>query len=312
MASSTTAIEAFSKATGIPHVTMGHTARLLRQARDELWPRSGKGGGKSASHVEEWHLANLILSFGGAQPSDAPKAAAKLGMALYAGVEPSAPIASTHVLYALSKPALDKLRDEALKQYEVNLQETLVLLIRRVATAKAIGNKNLKLLDSARQNWELWLNSNFNIAWTSVTDEKDINHHEYYELSDSTFPKLLTRRVPPALVERLVKIPFSLIEVAADLWTDTLAQRGYELPLATTRAAGGTAARRSESAGGADTPPAPTRNRPGSRQSPAGDQPSFRQTGGRTAPPKPKAGERETQARALTVGRSSRHKGDRR
>ena len=45
--------------TGLPHSTVSYTARYLREAG--LLPAGARGGGKGAAHVNDEHLATLLL-----------------------------------------------------------------------------------------------------------------------------------------------------------------------------------------------------------------------------------------------------------
>ncbi|MFC7478202.1 hypothetical protein ACFQS7_27910 [Dankookia sp. GCM10030260] len=72
MATPTEAIAAISATTGVAEDAVGRLARALRQAEGDLWPRSQKGGGKGAVHVQPPHLINLALAQGvGAEPAHA-------------------------------------------------------------------------------------------------------------------------------------------------------------------------------------------------------------------------------------------------
>src|SRR4051794_5746235 len=75
MATAAQAMEAISKATGIPLVTVERAARMLREAGGDLWPQGKRGGGKSAAHVLAHHLVNLLLALMTADPlNEAPDA----------------------------------------------------------------------------------------------------------------------------------------------------------------------------------------------------------------------------------------------
>lgn len=222
MATSTAAIEAFAQATGIPHVTMSHIARLLRQERGELWPRSGRGGGKGARHVEPQHAANLILSLAAIQPSDGPAAVTELGIAV-CSIEKAKRVAAGSACYEFSELALREFSDNHNRRYPLELREMLVLLIRRVAAAKAAGREGERLLKVARRNWALWLALDTSSAWVSWTDEDGRKHEEHYSPPGRTLPQLFSEARAP--VDILVVVPFTLVEVAAELWNDTISQR---------------------------------------------------------------------------------------
>jgi hypothetical protein len=76
MATTTEAIAAISATTGDAEDAVGRLARALRQAEGNLWPRSKRGGGKGAAHVQLPHLINLALVQGvGAEPAHAAERA---------------------------------------------------------------------------------------------------------------------------------------------------------------------------------------------------------------------------------------------
>ena len=68
----------------IPPTTVDRTASFLQRARRDLWPVSGRGGGKAAIHVEPHHMVNLILALAAEQPSGA-EAAVRLLRDTYVG-----------------------------------------------------------------------------------------------------------------------------------------------------------------------------------------------------------------------------------
>ena len=51
-----------------PYGSVDRVARVLKQSRPNLWPRSGRGGGSKAAHVEPSHLVNLALGLAVADP----------------------------------------------------------------------------------------------------------------------------------------------------------------------------------------------------------------------------------------------------
>jgi hypothetical protein len=74
------AVERVAKATRRLPSAVLRTARALREADPALWPQAGKGGGKSAAHVEPPHLANLVFALAAADViAAAPKVAIGYG-----------------------------------------------------------------------------------------------------------------------------------------------------------------------------------------------------------------------------------------
>ena len=74
MARAAESIDRIIDAADIPPTTVERTAAFLLRARRDLWPLSGKGGGKAAVHVEPHHLVNLILGLAADQPNGAEAA----------------------------------------------------------------------------------------------------------------------------------------------------------------------------------------------------------------------------------------------
>jgi hypothetical protein len=217
MVTSSVVIQTLSKEVGIRPVTLGHTVRLLREAGGDLWPLSGKGGGKSARHVEPGHFANLILAFAGSQPSEALKNVARLGAARWVPERRADRAASA---YPLSARALLAHR-QGNRSRDFDLRGMLELLVQDVAESEAMADVG------RRTSWTLWLNPDLGTASvTWIDDGKE--HRERYEPPQ---PGLFTTgQQSPATVERLVKIPFALIELAADLSTGTPAQQDSKRP----------------------------------------------------------------------------------
>ncbi len=83
MARAAEAIFRIIEASDVAPTTVDRTAAFLMRPKSDLWPVSGKGGGKAAVHVEPHHLVNLILGLVADQPSDA-EAAVRLLRGTYA------------------------------------------------------------------------------------------------------------------------------------------------------------------------------------------------------------------------------------
>ncbi len=71
MATSVESIERIIEAVDFPPTTVDRTAAFLMKERQDLWPVSGRGGGKANVHVEAHHLVNLVLGLAADQPSGA-------------------------------------------------------------------------------------------------------------------------------------------------------------------------------------------------------------------------------------------------
>ena len=68
MATGEQAIAAVATQTGMDYAHVQRVARVLREAGGDLWPQSGKGGGKRARHVQPHHLGNLLIALAVAEP----------------------------------------------------------------------------------------------------------------------------------------------------------------------------------------------------------------------------------------------------
>jgi hypothetical protein len=207
MATSSAAIQILSKATGIKLVTLGHTARILRE-KGKLWPRSVKGGGKNAVHVEAADLANLVLALAGTQPSDGPSVVAQLGVARWSGKRRKDVTATA---YPLSGRALVS-SGMGTRVKDLDLRSMLEILIKAIADSKPL------IAVGRRSKWTLWLNTSLGSAWVSWVDDAGVEHREHYlptQPQPPLFPQL--DQQPPTIVEHLMKIPFALFVVAAEL-----------------------------------------------------------------------------------------------
>lgn len=78
MATSVESIMRIIEAVDFPPATVDRTAAFLMKERQNLWPVSGRGGGKANVHVEAPHLINLMFGLAADQPSSAAKAVERL------------------------------------------------------------------------------------------------------------------------------------------------------------------------------------------------------------------------------------------
>ena len=238
MATATEAIERIADDTGIPTGSVDRVARVLKQSRPNLWPRSGQGGGSKAAHVEPSHLVNLALGLAVADPiTTAPQIVSgyrelTLWDALYMRPEcledpitealfhqTGCPItpegwvlvdgvlsgtlgsACERLIELLASPAEKPLRDR-LRIYGLQLE----LIVDRTPSAS--------------------------IVYRTIGGEE---MHFSYLLRQIGLP-LSNNFLPPppvAPLKRQVTIPFALFEALADLWADTLAHhasKGRAIP----------------------------------------------------------------------------------
>lgn len=227
MATGSTAVETIAKAAGILPATVERTARTLKEAKIDAWPLGRPGGGHSAPHVDPHHLVCLILALSGAQPSDAVATVAAL-FSLHLQqwdraeeVEPETRYRGASVVHSVQK------RNQLLQTNSLGAD-----LVRMIA---ALGEGNTALAEELRaKQWTLILNPTRPVArqtWRDPAAPKVLETKVYAPEQASLLDQLPSTGVEPrAQVSRETTIPFALIEVAAELWGDTLAHRG-SLPL---------------------------------------------------------------------------------
>ncbi len=75
MATGNESIVRIVEVTDVLPTTVDRTATTLMRPKTDLWPVSGKGGGRSAVHVEPHHMVNLLFGLVADQPSGAETAA---------------------------------------------------------------------------------------------------------------------------------------------------------------------------------------------------------------------------------------------
>lgn len=92
MATGSEAVDRITEVTGIPAATVARLAKILKQAKPPLWQRSGQGGGKSARHVEPFHLTNIALGLAADPITRAPELVSRMrGMVPSASSAPFLP-----------------------------------------------------------------------------------------------------------------------------------------------------------------------------------------------------------------------------
>ena len=226
MATGSTCVEVIAQAAGFLPATVERTARALKEARIDAWPMGRPGGGRVAPHVEPQHLASLILALAGAQPSDAVPTVSRLfGLRLHQWdeaheIKPGDRYSGPNVLQSSTK------RNQLLRLEGDALGGRIAKLI------GDIGGGHTALAEALRRvEWTLILNPTRPIARISWLAPGEIKVHkaEVYGPEQASFLDN-TGDLPRTLVSRETTIPFGLIEVAAELWADTLAHRG-QLPL---------------------------------------------------------------------------------
>lgn len=202
------AIDVIAEELGIKTAVLFRFARALKEARGadgrrrDLWPVSGLGGGKSAAHVQGFHLASLILSLFASQPAD---------------------------VVAMVDTLRGWLKGPNLSSSGANLPDS----DRGYSTLGEFVHLPIEALaradNSTREAWaadmaEIRLCVDVDGGLAFLMDGKTrqfYNDHEvFFAPGKNPFEEQVNR------VRRIVEIPFALVVVAADLLADTLARSG--------------------------------------------------------------------------------------
>lgn len=236
MATPAESIERIVAASGLLPTTVDRTADFLRRAKRDLWPTSGKGGGKAAVHVEAYHLTNLILALMAYQPSDAVGA-----------VDLARPIPES---MTRNQETLGLLMQEAEEWWTMagadalTLGETLDRIISRLADVPA------HIREVMRKNWnETFCRFAVNLAYpghalvTSLGSDGQgktrVRHTHYAYSPDVSYRMLLANALaagtrPSGWITTERGFPVDLLFTAAELVADTRSRRAGRLPLAAT------------------------------------------------------------------------------
>jgi hypothetical protein len=229
MATTTEALDRFAVETGIKLVTLDRVTRVLRNASMlDVWPKSGKGGGKSAAHVQAHHLANLILSLPATQPSDALEMVCLLRMLLS---NKAVLLDKKTISFGLDFSAVDPEGETVCfeaKHYSTgepeiprsSLGTTLQNIITELAN-NIIDEKNVV----ASQGWGIVLSLSEPAAYICPTFIDNEMVHMKWTLENASTknsPERELREAPRSRPKQIYMIPPSLIFSAAELLADTL------------------------------------------------------------------------------------------
>jgi hypothetical protein len=216
MATASAAIDSIADVTGIPQATVFRGARALREADTSLWPQGAAGRGRAA-HVEPEHLVNIVLGLATADP-----------------LTEAAERAAVYRSLVLGECRLSEDMEIAgqILTFWTNLRPNKLLWPRTILPGRTLGEGFVALVDelanpAAKPLRDLYAASSMTISLIvdrvpsgftrlAVGGGK-IETNEYVTPSPS-----LLAAAPRAPLKRETTIPFSLIEVLADLWADTL------------------------------------------------------------------------------------------
>ena len=204
-------------------------ARVLKQHKPNLWPRSGQGGGSKAAHVRPHHLVNLVLALAVADPiTSAPQVVPRYKDLVpvrtqrrpmdYSVLTGQAPGATVSRRIEPNAPELEK---RAAWLDGDNFGEALECLIWILSTPKEEMRNDFRKaeLTIALEGADL---VPFGQVYGSIFDESG---HRVI-LTDSYFPRGELDDLPKALpgaIIRTARLSLSLFEVLADLWLDSVA-----------------------------------------------------------------------------------------
>jgi hypothetical protein len=202
MSTPTVVMSRFAQATRLKQATVKFMLRTLRHAG--LVPAGEPGAGTTRGHYEPEHLASLLLALVAAYPSDAAEESDVLGRLVFGG----AVIDGQWVPQDKTKavvPAAD-------------LRHAVALLIDVLARGAGVVQcpNRIELCRAPLEATFIWLNSEGKPA--RVDSYVAPNPDLHVDMNASGL------RAPYPVV-RITRIDASLVELAAELWRDTPAQR---------------------------------------------------------------------------------------
>jgi hypothetical protein len=222
------ALERMSEATGINLWALDRLARALREAPGDLWPKSGRGGGKAARHVEVRHLVNLILALA-AEPSEAVAAVATLRDLRF---QPKG--ALRNGLLGLSDETRSSPGQSSTTPPDVQalgLGQRLELFVSAVAHHQTTGRSDV--LGEMRSRFvSCTLAPTTPAAWFFWSkDDGTLANEDYLPAQGLLDIAPPAQSRPRAALRRSTSFDFALIETAAELLAGTMAYRCGALPL---------------------------------------------------------------------------------
>ncbi len=295
LATGAEAIEAVTDATGLVSWTVNGAARALREASPNLWPQGAKGGGRRAAHVEPAHLINLALALNIANPiTQAPELVpiwGDLAVQDHPWAKPPPPqrlpanfnellnTVDKRYPYSPPLPSITSWKRQIgvsfpssrapLSAYRVlpgvTLREALTNLIDWISRPEGaevrsdLYDKEMTILLSWRPIPGPLFEPKARISYKSGPVYETCNVYTQRQLPLTHERESALRRHPAAPM-RSATITFSLFEVLADLWSDTLVRRSIYSTLSSPAVAPASATPGTESAGSPAREPAPTRD----------------------------------------------------
>jgi hypothetical protein len=218
---------------GLPFATVEAVARYLRQAG--LWPKSGRGGGKAAVHVEAPHFTNLGLGLAAHLPIDAPEVVRPLRALVE---QRTTKIESTSGLFGLEEYFREMEVPQLPERAAFTLGEFLDIVISRLAQVPPEVRAKIDASWNAQERTTLIINPDLpgSAYLTRLPKEGGIETTTYsapsqlgllVETPQEQMARMLLR--PRIDASRQFKLPMAFVFVAADLVADTRTQRGDTL-----------------------------------------------------------------------------------
>jgi hypothetical protein len=201
MSTPTVVMSRFAQATRLKEATVKFMLRTLRHAG--LVPAGEPGAGTTRGHYEPEHLASLLLALVAAYPSDAAEEAGVLGQLVFGG----------SVIKGQWVP-----RDRAAAAVPAaNLRHAVALLVDGLSRRDTIVCPHtIELCRAPLGANFIWLDS----------EGKPARVDTYVAPTPDLFVDMNASGLRAAYpVVRITRIDASLIELAAELWRDTPAQR---------------------------------------------------------------------------------------
>ncbi len=233
MARGAESIIRFVDATLAPPTTVDRTTTFLQRPRCDLWPLSGKGGGKAAVHVEPHHLVNLILGLAADQPSGA-EAAVRLLRDTYA----SAPLRSgmddpflDKVLQLVPPPSLEDWNGTEPGEEKISAGAWLDTMTRRLASLLRQEQEEFAQVGKVASAEIAMCVAPASVVLSWIGPDQRREEVRFSSLDTplgDLFASPSNRITAPR--RRLTAFPVAILAVAAELAADTWNRRAADLP----------------------------------------------------------------------------------